>query len=148
LQAFLSAPPNCKTLESQVRNDKHVPHSTVDQDLWLRLSAGGIVAPGGAAGYVSAGRPDFAASICGPLRRPNGAGRCTPLIILCASDDQAEAGCARLYSAWRDAGRPAELHIYESAGHGFGMTPKALPVERWVERFGNCVGQRRYINPN
>ena len=75
-------------------------------------------------------------------------GDAPPLFILCASDDQAEAGCARLYSAWRDAGRLAELHIYESGGHGFGMTPKGLPLDRWVERFGDWLGQRQYIKPN
>ena len=115
----------------------------------IGFSAGGIVALGAAMGHDSAGRPDFVASIYGPpFGDPQVPGDAPPLFILCASDDRAEAGCARLYSAWRNASRPAELHIFESGGHGFGMTPKGLPVDRWVERFGDWLGQRRYINPN
>jgi acetyl esterase/lipase len=71
-----------------------------------------------------------------------------PLFILCASDDQlAAAGSVRLYSEWKAAGRPAELHVYEKGGHGFGMTPKGLPVDHWVERFGDWLGQRGLIKP-
>lgn len=116
----------------------------------MGFSAGGIVTLGVAMGQDTVGRPDFAAAIYAPFFGDAAVpGDAPPVFILCASDDQlAEAGCARLYSAWRDAGRPAELHIYESGGHGFGMTPKGMPVDRWIDRFGDWLGQRRYINTN
>ena len=46
---------------------------------------------------------------------------------------------------WRAAGRPAELHRQEKGGHGFGMTPKGLPVDRWIERYGDWLAQRGLI---
>jgi acetyl esterase/lipase len=71
-----------------------------------------------------------------------------PLFIFCAADDQiAASGSVRLYSQWRAAGRPAELHLYEKGGHGFGMTPKGLPVDHWIERFGEWLGQRGLARP-
>jgi acetyl esterase/lipase len=113
----------------------------------LGFSAGGIITTAVAMGDDAASRPNFAASIYAPFfgdaQVPRNA---PPLFIVCAAEDTiAEAGCVRLYSAWRDAGRPAELHIYEKGGHGFGMTAKGLPVDRWVERLADWLGQRKHI---
>jgi hypothetical protein len=44
--------------------------------------------------------------------------------------------------------RPTELHLYEQGGHGFGMTPKGLPVDHWIERFGDWLGQRGLMRPD
>src|SRR4051812_9496637 len=116
----------------------------------LGFSAGGIVTNGVAMGEDAASRPDFAASIYAPFFGETQVPRnAPPLFILCASDDSiAEAGSVCLYSEWKAAGRPAELHIYEKGGHGFGMTPKGLPVDHWVERFGDWLVQRGFIKPN
>ena len=113
----------------------------------MGFSAGGIVTTAVAMDHDAESRPDFAASIYAPFfgdaKVPADA---PPLFILCAADDAiVEAGCARLYAAWRDADRPAELHIYETGGHGFGMTAKGRPVDRWVERFGDWLGQRNIV---
>lgn len=113
----------------------------------MGFSAGGIVTTAVALGDDPTSRPDFAASIYAPFfgdaQVPKNA---PPLFILCAADDAiSEAGCVRLYSAWRDAKQPAELHIYETGGHGFGMTTKGQPVDRWVERLGDWLGQRKVI---
>jgi acetyl esterase/lipase len=114
----------------------------------MGFSAGGIITTAVVMDHEAESRPDFAASIYAPFfgdaTVPADA---PPLFILCAADDRiAEAGCVRLYSAWRDAGRPAEMHIYETGGHGFGMTPKGQPVDHWVERFGDWLGQRKIIS--
>jgi acetyl esterase/lipase len=113
----------------------------------LGFSAGGMVTMGVVADHDPESRPDFAAPIYGPgfgaTKVPDDA---PPLFILCAADDpMAATGSVRLYSEWRAAGRPAELHLYEKGGHGFGMTPKGLPVDRWIERFGDWLGQRGFI---
>ncbi|MGQ0637334.1 MAG: alpha/beta hydrolase [Planctomycetaceae bacterium] len=113
----------------------------------MGFSAGAIVTNGTVASDDAQSRPDFAAPIygpvCGEIKVPAEA---PPLFILCASDDQiGEASSVRLYSAWKDAGRPAELHLYEKGGHGFGMTKKNLPVDGWIERFGDWLGQRKLI---
>lgn len=49
-----------------------------------------------------------------------------PTFIAQSSDDQASApeGSIQLYLELRKRGIPAELHLYESGGHGFGMRPR------------------------
>jgi acetyl esterase/lipase len=46
-----------------------------------------------------------------------------PLFIACGYEDRDDIakGMAELYLKYKQAGVPAELHIYSNAGHGFGM---------------------------
>lgn len=80
-------------------------------------------------------QPDFAAPIyggwLGDSKVPESA---PPLFILAAADDGISNGLPDLYKAWRQAGIPAELHMYAKGGHGFGMAKKGLPVDGWIER--------------
>ena len=39
-----------------------------------------------------------------------------------------------MYLALKRAGVPAELHIYASGGHGFGMRPSKHPASEWPTR--------------
>jgi acetyl esterase/lipase len=116
----------------------------------MGFSAGAMITRAASTDHDAESRPDFAAAIYGPvlgeIRVP---GSAPPLFIACAADDQiAEASSARLYAAWRAAGRPAELHLYEKGGHGFGMAPRGLPVDHWIEQFGDWLGQRGLIKPS
>jgi putative heme-binding domain-containing protein len=113
----------------------------------MGFSAGGVVTMGAAMSPDLENRPDFAAPIYG-----GGTGGATvpanapPLFVLCASDDAlAAAGSARLYSEWKAAGGPAELHLYEKGGHGFGMSRRGLPVDGWIDRLGDWLAQRGLI---
>jgi acetyl esterase/lipase len=36
-----------------------------------------------------------------------------------------------IYERWSAAGLPAELHLYEKGGHGFGMRRHNLPADKW-----------------
>lgn len=71
----------------------------------------------------------------------------TPIFIVAASND--ENGFAshsvQIYSKWLEAKQPAELHLYEKGGHGFGMTKKNLPVDTWIERFDDWLMMQGYI---
>jgi acetyl esterase/lipase len=60
-----------------------------------------------------------------------------PTAFLCAAfDDNGPAGAAlALTQKFRDAGVIAELHLYSTGGHGFGMKDRPLPVTHWIERF-------------
>jgi predicted amidohydrolase/acetyl esterase/lipase len=69
------------------------------------------------------------------MRIPKGTG---PMFLVHASDDdepgsQPEQSLA-LYRALRDAGVPAELHIYNEGGHGFGVRKTGPSVSNWTER--------------
>jgi acetyl esterase/lipase len=86
-------------------------------------------------------RPDFAAPIYAAVFEevvaPPDA---PPLFLLCANDDDmGTAASLRLYSAWKAANRPVEMHIYSKGGHGFGMTRQGLPSDTWIERFGDWL---------
>ncbi len=63
----------------------------------------------------------------------------TPIFIAAASDDQ--LGLAphsiSIYGKWLEAGQPAELHMFERGGHGFGMSRQGLPSDRWIAAFGD-----------
>lgn len=81
--------------------------------------------------------PDAAGLVYLPsVRRDGPPPRPTPLFLLAAADDPLGiAGSLDLHAAWRDAGAPVELHLFERGGHGFGTDPTGLPVDRWPELF-------------
>jgi acetyl esterase/lipase len=107
----------------------------------MGFSAGGMLTMGVVMKNEAASRPNFAAPIYGGST--NGqtvAADAPPLFIAVASDDAiASVSSAKLYLDWKAAGRTAELHIYSQGGHGFGMTKRGLPVDGWVERFGEWL---------
>lgn len=41
-----------------------------------------------------------------------------------------------MFAAWKAANRPAELHICQQVGHGFGTHARNQSVDSWLERFG------------
>lgn len=63
----------------------------------------------------------------------------TPPIFLVHASDDPVAGAensAVMYMALKQAGVPAELHVYAQGGHGFGVRRSSLPCSTWTER---CV---------
>lgn len=44
-----------------------------------------------------------------------------------------------LLAKFKDAGVPAEAHIYASGGHGYGLRPSDKPVSRWHLRLGEWM---------
>jgi acetyl esterase/lipase len=51
----------------------------------------------------------------------------------------------QLYLKWQEAKQPAELHVYEKGGHGFGMKKQNLPVDTWFERFEDWLVMHGYL---
>ena len=43
------------------------------------------------------------------------------------------AQAALLFARLREHDVPAELHVYSSGGHGYGIRPSNSPVSRWHE---------------
>ena len=108
----------------------------------LGFSAGATVAAGVGASREADCRPAFAAPIYGlRLDEAPVPPEAPPLFVLVADDDPLvpAAESLRLYSDWKAAGRPAELHVYAKGGHGFGMRPQGLPIDRWIERFADWL---------
>jgi acetyl esterase/lipase len=103
----------------------------------LGFSAGGYITANVALTEDDSARPAFAVPVYAffPEERPAPAAA-PPLFLVHAADDRTVPAehSLRLFQMWRKAGRPAEMHIYEAGGHGFGMRRKGLPVDGWTER--------------
>jgi acetyl esterase/lipase len=66
-----------------------------------------------------------------------------PTFLVHATDDGAVpvANALRFYQACIDHKVPAELHVFEKGGHGFGMRQKG-PVEEWPTLLANWLKSR------
>jgi endo-1,4-beta-xylanase len=95
-------------------------------------------------------RPDFQALIYpGRSERFTVAEDAPPLFIVCGYNDRPDIsrGMAELYLKYKDAGVPAELHIYAEAGHGFGVRASDRGAHAsWPERFKDWLGDRGMLN--
>ena len=94
-------------------------------------------------------RPDFQALIY-----PGRSGdivpdaRTTPAFLAAAYDDRQDIaeGLAEVYLRLKRAGVPAELHMYGSGGHGFGVrATNVRPVGAWLNRFVEWLRDRKVI---
>jgi len=107
----------------------------------IGFSAGGMVTLGTLLHTGKEGKPDFAGLIYTPWSDSQVPADAPKVFILVAGDDQLAAqGSISMYSAWKAAGKEAELHVYAKGGHGFGMQKKDLPVDGWIEQFGEWMG--------
>jgi acetyl esterase/lipase len=108
---------------------------------FMGFSAGGGVTTQAALQTTPDCRPDFAAPIYAAVfeevQAPPDA---PPLFLACtASDEMASRASLMLYSAWKAASRPVEMHIYAQGDHGFGMRRLGLPSDTWIERFADWL---------
>lgn len=111
----------------------------------IGFSAGGTVAASTAFNYTPENRPDFVAPIYAfmpPSLQGSVADDAPPLFVAAATDDGLglASHSVDLYSKWLAAKKPAEIHIYEKGGHGFGMHQQDIPTDTWIDRFGDWLG--------
>jgi acetyl esterase/lipase/lysophospholipase L1-like esterase len=118
----------------------------------IGFSAGGTVAASSAFNYTADNRPDFVAPIYAympPALQGTIAADAPPMFLAVASDDQLglELHSIDLYTKWTKAKHPAELHIYQKGGHGFGMQKQNIPTDTWIDRFGEWLGLQGLLKP-
>ncbi|MFN8492232.1 MAG: alpha/beta hydrolase [Caldilineaceae bacterium] len=113
----------------------------------MGFSAGGMVTSSVALAHDAESLPNFAAVIYGaPGEEVAVPADAPPLFLLCADDDlMASTRSVQLYSTWKAAGKPVELHIYSKGGHGFGMKTQGLPSDQWIERLGEWLRVQRLL---
>lgn len=116
---------------------------------FMGFSAGGTVTMSVAYSSTDETRPNFVAPIYLYEKAVLGStvpSVKTPIFLVAASDD--ELGLAshsvNVYSKWVEANQPAELHMYERGGHGFGMNKKNLPSDTWIDRFTDWLSLHGY----
>lgn len=104
----------------------------------IGFSAGGTLIASVAQTYDRESRPDFVAPIYAYTPAILGAAvpqSAPPMFLALAGDDPIAHGNPDLYKKWRDAGRKAEIHVYNSGGHGFGLRKQGLPSDSWIIDF-------------
>jgi acetyl esterase/lipase len=90
-----------------------------------RPDFGVVVYPGG---VVERGKDALSPEIKVTAQTP-------PMFIVQANDDRVNSeNSVFLYLALKRANVPAELHIYSSGGHGFGLKPSDKPASTWPQR--------------
>lgn len=80
--------------------------------------------------------PDFAVAASGALPPEAGSAAAAPPLFLVAATDDPQVPSTRsseAYARWTAAGRPAELHLYEKGGHGFGLRRRGQPADLWPQ---------------
>jgi acetyl esterase/lipase len=96
-------------------------------------------------------RPDFQALIYpGRSARYTVAKDSPPVFMACGFQDRRDIahGMAEVYLKYKEAGVPAELHIYAATGHGFGVrenTPGA--IAKWPERLEDWLADMKMLRP-
>jgi acetyl esterase/lipase len=75
----------------------------------------------------------------------------TPMFIAQTADDTASPakGAVSLFSALLEAKVPAELHVYERGGHGYGLRRReqAPGTGDWPARLVDWLGSRGFTRP-
>lgn len=84
-------------------------------------------------------KPDFHALIYpGSSARYSASKESPPVFIVCGYKDRKDIaeGMADVYLKFKQAGVPAELHIYAESGHGFGVRESTKgATAKWPQRF-------------
>ena len=73
-----------------------------------------------------------------------------PTFLVHANDDKGvpPENSIYFYLALRKAGVPAEMHIYENGGHGFGLGKKDSPAASWPLRCADWMRNRGLLERN
>jgi acetyl esterase/lipase len=71
-----------------------------------------------------------------------------PTFLVLADDDQIvlPRNSVEFYLALKKNNIPAEMHIFQKGGHGFGMLKEGLPVDQWPELFANWLKGMKIID--
>jgi acetyl esterase/lipase/lysophospholipase L1-like esterase len=117
---------------------------------FMGFSAGGTVTMSVIYNATDESRPNFIAPIytyAGAIIGSEIPKANTPIFIAVASNDQLglTQQSVDIYKKWFEAKQPAELHIYEKGGHGFGMRKNNVPTDTWYERFGEWMKMQGYL---
>ncbi|WP_165067935.1 alpha/beta hydrolase [Paludisphaera rhizosphaerae] len=102
-------------------------------------------------------RPDFAVLIYpggmedrneadNPLLRVTS--KTPPMFLAHAGDDKVSPlNSVSMYTALKQAGVPAELHVYATGGHGFGLRPSPNACSTWPKRCEEWMTAMKLLTP-
>jgi len=117
----------------------------------IGFSAGAYTAVGLALNADEASRPNAVAAIYGTMSGPLHVGSFTPPLFLAAAfddplnaEDFASDPYSQTYLAWRRARVPAELHIFDTGGHGFGVAAEGKSSDQWLGLLDHWLREHRF----
>jgi len=91
-------------------------------------------------------KPAFIGDIYGPVNTMTVPADAPPLFVAVAADDPFFGGGeAGIVKSWLAAKRPAELHLFEQGGHGFGMYPKETTSTGWFDEFVRWLDMHKML---
>jgi len=109
----------------------------------IGFSAGGVVTAAAVFG-PAATRPDFAAIIYGVGETGEVPSPAPPLFLAVAADDSmAAARSVELFTTWRQAKGPAELHVFQTGAHGF--VNKGGGADHFMDRLEEWLGVNKLL---
>lgn len=113
----------------------------------MGFSAGGGVAVSVALAPKSDASPDFLVSLYGPALVDVHVPEHAPPLFIAVGNAHYNVtnGVLALFAAWKAAGKPAEIHVYDQVSAGFGMTKRGLPVDDWTERLHEWLVARKIV---
>jgi acetyl esterase/lipase len=114
----------------------------------IGFSAGAITTMGAVMNEAASDRPNFAAPIYGAMDDKAPPAGAPPLFIAVTQDDPAVPATEslKIYASWTAAELPAELHVYERGGHGFGMRTLNQPVDGWATAFAAWMKSHGWLD--
>lgn len=70
-----------------------------------------------------------------------------PTFLILADDDKTvlPKNSVEFYLALKENNVPAEIHIFQQGGHGFGITKKNQPADQWPEMFFNWLEVMKFV---
>jgi len=103
-------------------------------------------------------RPDFACLIYSAWLNKKGtvelqdyvpvSDKTPPVFFAHAADDRVECESSiAFFFALKRHKVPAEMHIYDSGGHGYGLRRTETPVTTWPDRFHDWMKHRGFLKP-
>lgn len=118
---------------------------------FIGFSAGGFTATGVALQADGASRPDAVALIYGVMPGDFTVSASAPPIFIAATSDDPLYSIGgsvdpylSTYRAWQHAKVPAELHMFGTGGHGFGVTPRGKSSDQWLALLDNWLRDRGF----
>ena len=131
-----------------IRSDSVRYGVATDRVGMIGFSAGAVTAMGLALSADASVRPNFVIAAYGGIpadQAPLAGG--PPVFIVAAQDDREvpSSESVNIFQTWTKANLPAELHLYEKGGHGFGMRPRNQPVDNWPLALEAWLANRGYI---
>jgi acetyl esterase/lipase len=72
--------------------------------------------------------------------------RTPPAFLLCAHNDRVSESMANFFVTLKQADVNAELHVFNTGGHGFGVrSDRGISLEDWPNLFLRWLGDRGFL---